>query len=59
MIIWLLDNVAYHHAHKVKDWIEAHPKPELYFLPPYGPDLNAVERAWWYEELKLICEINY
>lgn len=21
---------------------------ELFFPLPYGPDLNAVERAWWY-----------
>src|SRR4029077_18731883 len=42
-IIMVLDNVAYHHAHKIRDCIEAHPKLELYFLPPYSPDLNAVE----------------
>ena len=42
-IIMVLDNVAYHHAHKIKDWIIRHSKLELYFLPPYSPDLNAVE----------------
>lgn len=52
-VIMVLDNVAYHHAHKVKDWIEQHPKLELYFLPPYSPDLNAVERAWWYMRKKI------
>jgi transposase len=52
-VIMVLDNVAYHHAYKVKDWIEQHPKLELYFLPPYSPDLNAVERAWWYMRKKI------
>jgi len=52
-VIMVLDNVAYHHAHKIRDWIETHPKLELYFLPPYSPDLNAVERAWWYMRKKI------
>lgn len=52
-VIMVLDNVAYHHACKVKDWIEQHPKLELYFLPPYSPDLNAIERAWWYMRKKI------
>jgi transposase len=52
-IIMVLDNVAFHHAHKIRDWVEAHPKLELYFLPPYSPDLNAVERAWWYMRKKI------
>lgn len=49
----VLDNVAYHHANKIKNWISLHPKMELYFLPPYSPDLNAVERAWWYMRKKI------
>ena len=52
-VIMVLDNVAYHHAHKVRDWIEAHRKLELYFLPAYSPNLNAVERAWWYMRKKI------
>jgi transposase len=52
-VIMVLDNVAYHHAYKVKDWIAQHPKLELYFLPPYSPDLNAIERAWWYMRKKI------
>jgi len=52
-VLMVLDNVAYHHAHKVRDWIEAHRKLELYFLPAYSPNLNAVERAWWYMRKKI------
>jgi transposase len=47
-IIMVLDNVAYHHAKKLKLWLQSVPKLELFYLPPYSPNLNAVERAWWY-----------
>jgi transposase len=52
-IIMVLDNVAFHHAHKIRDWVATHPKLDLFFLPPYSPDLNAVERAWWYMRKKI------
>lgn len=52
-IIMVLDNVAYHHAKRIKAWLLVHPKLELFFLPPYSPDLNAVERAWWYMRKKI------
>jgi transposase len=52
-IIVVLDNVAYHHANRIKNWLEKHLKLELFFLPPYSPDLNAVERAWWYMRKKI------
>lgn len=52
-IIMVLDNVRYHHAKRIKSWLVKHPKPELFFLPPYSPDLNAVERAWWYRRKKI------
>lgn len=52
-IIMVLDNVRYHHAKRVKLWLIKHPRLELFFLPPYSPDLNAVERAWWYMRKKI------
>jgi transposase len=47
-IIIFLDNVRYHHARLLKIFLENHPKLELIYLPPYSPDLNPVERAWWF-----------
>lgn len=47
-IIMVLDNVRYHHAKRLKSWLLKNPKLEFFFLPSYSPDLNAVERAWWY-----------
>ena len=52
-IIMVLDNVAYHHAKRINTWLEKNPKLELFFLPAYSPDLNAVERAWWYMRKKI------
>lgn len=52
-VIMVLDNVKYHHAKKIKHWLEKQQKLELFFLPPYSPDLNAVERAWWYMRKKI------
>jgi transposase len=42
-----LDNARYHHAKDVKAWL-AQPgcRIRLHFLPPYAPNLNAIERLW-------------
>ena len=52
-IFIVLDNVANHHAKRIAAWLLLHPKLELLFLPPYSPDLNAVEIAWWYMRKKI------
>lgn len=53
-IILVLDNVRYHHALKLKPFLEQHKnKIELLFLPPYSPDLNPIERVWWYMRKKI------
>lgn len=44
----VLDNVRYHHAKRLKPFLQQHEKRlELLFLPPYSPDLNPMERVWW------------
>ena len=43
-IYLILDNHKVHHAYKVQDWVKAHEdKIELFFLPPYCPELNPDE----------------
>ena len=49
----VLDNVRYHHATRLKSWLANKPQLEFLFLPPYSPDLNAVERTWWYMRKKI------
>lgn len=42
-----LDNARYHHARDVKAWLgQKGCRIQLHFLPPYAPNLNAIERLW-------------
>jgi transposase len=43
----ILDNARYHHAEEISSWLERNRKRiELFFLPPYSPELNPIERVW-------------
>jgi len=43
-IFVILDNARWHHAKVLKPWLEEHRhKIRLDFLPPYSPELNAIE----------------
>jgi len=46
-ILLVLDNARYHHAKILQSWLEeASDLLELFFLPPYSPDLNPIEMLW-------------
>jgi transposase len=46
-ILLVLDNARYHHAKIIQPWLkEMKDVIELFFLPPYSPDLNAIEMLW-------------
>jgi transposase len=45
-IILIVDNYSSHTAHLVRDWLEAHPRLQLYYLPKYCSHLNPVEDIW-------------
>ncbi|HSV87210.1 MAG TPA: IS630 family transposase, partial [Bacteroidales bacterium] len=47
-IILVLDNVRYHHAKLLKKFLEENKRLEILYLPPYSPDLNPIERVWWF-----------
>jgi transposase len=47
-IILTVDNVRYYHAKLLKKFLETNTKLELVYLPPYSPNLNPIERVWWY-----------
>lgn len=50
----ILDNVRYHHAKILKPFLEKNKdKIELMYLPAYSPDLNPIERVWWYMRKKI------
>ncbi len=52
-IIVVVDNVRFHHAKLLKKWLIGKPQLEIVYLPPYSPDLNPIERAWWYMRKKI------
>lgn len=52
-IIMVVDNVRFHHAKLLKKWLSKKSKLELVYLPPYSPELNPIERAWWYMRKKI------
>lgn len=43
-LVW--DNLQAHKAPIVKEVLADHPRLSLHYLPPYAPDLNAVEGVW-------------
>jgi transposase len=46
-IILVLDNARWHHARDLKPWLHKYRKRIcLFFLPPYSPHLNPIERVW-------------
>ena len=50
----VLDNVKYHHAKRLEPILERYKhKIELVFLPAYSPDLNPVERFWWFMRIRI------
>ncbi len=53
-VVMVLDNVPYHHATRLKPVLERYKhRIELVYLPPYSPDLNPIERVWWYMRKKI------
>lgn len=41
----VLDNLSAHKGNEIKEMIEA-AGAKLWFLPPYSPDLNPIEKMW-------------
>ena len=47
--VWVLDNVSYHTAQVVVDFLAGlAPTIQVVWLPPYSPELNDIERVWKY-----------
>ncbi len=41
----ILDNASFHKSERTKKLIES-AKCKLFFLPPYSPELNTIEKFW-------------
>ena len=55
-IVMVLDNSKVHHARLLKEFLDANPRLQLMFLPPYSPKLNIIEGLWGW--LKDTCINN-
>jgi transposase len=45
----VLDNASYNRSAMIKEWLARDGCPiRLVYLPPYAPNLNLIERFWWF-----------
>ena len=52
----ILDNARIHHAKLLQPFLKEHEdRLTLLFLPPYSPNLNAVERVWGWLKKSVIA----
>jgi transposase len=42
----IVDNAKYNHSHKLKEFLRFYSEVHLFYLPPYSPNLNIIERLW-------------
>lgn len=55
-IVMILDNARIHHAKLLQPFLKEHEdRLTLLFLPPYSPNLNAVERVWGWLKKSVIA----
>jgi transposase len=56
----VLDNATYNRAALVREWL-AKPgcRVRLVYLPPYAPNLNLIERLWWFFKKKTLWNTHY
>lgn len=54
------DNATYNRAAVVREWL-ARPgcRVRVVYLPPYAPNLNLIERLWWFFKKKTLWNTHY
>jgi hypothetical protein len=57
-ITLIMDNAAYNRSWKVKT-LAKELKIKLFYLPPYSPNLNPIERLWKFMKKKVIYNNYY
>jgi transposase len=55
----ILDNAPYNHSRKLKEFLKKHPRIEVFYLPPYSPNLNPIERLWLFFQKKILYDTYY
>lgn len=57
-IVIVLDNAKYNHANYTRNSAK-NMKIKLFFLPPYSPNLNMIERLWKFTKKKIVHNEYY
>jgi transposase len=59
-IVMILDNSRIHHAKLIQPFLEENKdRLELFFLPPYSPQLNLIEGFWKWLKERVIYNVFY
>lgn len=54
------DNGRFHTIHAVQAWLAEHRDPiEIFWLPPYSPSLNLIERLWGHVKRTLLANVLF
>jgi transposase len=54
------DNGRFHCTHAVQQWLAAHRHQiEIYWLPPYCPSLNLIERLWGHLKRTVLANVLF
>jgi len=54
------DNGRFHYTKAVATWLEAHrDQVEIYWLPPYCPSLNLIERLWGHLKRTVLANVLF
>ena len=53
----ILDNGSIHKSKKIKEFLKKNEEIKLFFLPPYSPEYNPIERFWnWMKKKVYGCK---
>ncbi|MCX5810865.1 MAG: IS630 family transposase, partial [Proteobacteria bacterium] len=52
-LVIILDNASIHISKKIRKYLQRFPFIHLFFLPPYSPEYNPVERVWGWIKQKV------
>jgi transposase len=54
------DNGRFHHTQAVREWTKEHRRQiQVYWLPPYSPSLNLIERLWGHLKRTILANVLY
>jgi len=59
-IVLVCDNGRFHHTRAVQAFLHAHRhRLTVYWLPPYSPSLNLIERLWGHLKRTILANVLY